>query len=99
MSIFKKFDHIGVVVKDLQKTIDALSLFFGLECRESMEIKEVGMRLAFYPLGTGQIEFIEFQKPLDGIDPLVTQPGPGVQHVAFQVEDFEAAVNELTAKD
>ena len=98
MSIFKKFDHIGVVVKDLQKTIDALSLFFGLECRESMEIKEVGMRLAFYPLGTGQIEFIEFQKPLDGIDPLVTQPGPGVQHVAFQVEDFEAAVNELTAK-
>jgi methylmalonyl-CoA epimerase len=98
MSIFKKFDHIGVVVQDLQEAIDALSFFFGLECRELMEMKEAGIRIAFYPLGTGQIEFIEFQKPLDGIDPLVTQAGSGIQHVAFQVEDFEEALNELTAK-
>ena len=98
MSILKKFDHIGVVVKDLQKAIDALSFFFGLECREQMEMKEAGIRIAFYPLGTGQIEFIEFQKPLDEVDPLVTQPAPGIQHVAFQVEDFEKALNELTAK-
>jgi methylmalonyl-CoA/ethylmalonyl-CoA epimerase len=98
MSILKKFDHIGVVVKDLHKTMDALSSYFGLECRERIENKETGMRIAFYPLGTGQIEFIEFQKPLDDVDPLVIRPGPGVQHVAFEVEDFDTAVGELTAR-
>jgi len=98
MTIFKKFDHIGVVVDDLQQAMDELSNFFGLECQQVMEIKESGIRIAFYPLGSGQMEFIEFQKPLDDVDPLVTRPGNGVQHVAFQVEDFKQAVEELCAK-
>ena len=98
MSIFKKFDHIGVVVKDLRHAMDRLSYFFGFACQEFMEIKESGIRIAFYPLGSGQMELIEFQKPISGIDPLVTRPAPGVQHVAFQVEDFEPALEELTAK-
>ena len=98
MAIFKKFDHIGVVVENLQKAMDALAHFFDLECREVMEIKDAGLRIAFYPLGSGQMELIEFQQPLDGVDPIVTRPGAGVQHVAFQVEDFKTALAELTAK-
>ena len=98
MSIFKKFDHIGVVVDDLQKAMDEFALFWGFECQEIMEIKESGIRIAFYPLGSGQMELIEFQKPLDMVDPLVSRPGNGVQHVAFQVEDFKQALEELIAK-
>jgi methylmalonyl-CoA/ethylmalonyl-CoA epimerase len=98
MAIFKKFDHIGVVVNDLQQTMDALSYFFDLECREVLEIQDAGIRIAFYPLGSGQMELIEFQKPLDGVDPIVTRPGAGVQHVAFQVDDFQQALATLTAK-
>ena len=98
MSIFKKFDHIGVIVDDLQKAMDELALFWGFECQEIMEIKESGIRIAFYPLGSGQMELVEFQKPLDDVDPLVTRPGNGVQHVAFQVEDFKQALEELSAK-
>jgi methylmalonyl-CoA epimerase len=98
MAIFKKFDHIGVVVENLRKAMDALAHFFDLECREVMEIKEAGIRIAFYPLGSGQMELIEFQKPIDGVDPIVTRPGAGVQHVAFQVDDFKQALEELTAK-
>jgi methylmalonyl-CoA epimerase len=98
MAIFKKFDHIGVVVENLQKAMDALSHFFDLECRELMEIEDAGIRIAFYPLGSGQMELIEFEKPIDGVDPIVTRPGAGVQHVAFQVDDFQQAVTKLTAK-
>ena len=98
MSIFKKFDHIGIVVSDLQKSMDALSHLFDLECREEMEINDAGIRIAFYALGSGQMELIEFQKPLEGVDPIVTRPGAGVQHVAFQVDDFQQALKTLTAK-
>ncbi|MGD9226732.1 MAG: VOC family protein [Desulfobacterales bacterium] len=98
MAIFKKFDHIGVVVENLQQAMDALAHFFDLECREVMEIKDAGIRIAFYPLGSGQMELIEFKKPLDGVDPIVTRPGAGVQHVAFQVDDFQQALKTLTAK-
>jgi len=98
MSIFKKFDHIGLVVSDLAKAIDELYYFFGLECRERMEIKEAGIRIAFYPLGTGQMELIEFQKPMAEVDSIVLEPRSGVQHVAFQVDNFEDTLQELTAK-
>ena len=98
MAIFKKFDHIGIVVEDLQKAMDALSYFFSLEVREEMEIKDAGIRIAFYPLGSGQMELIEFQKPIEGVDPMVTRPGAGVQHVAYQVDDFQQTLKDLTAK-
>ena len=98
MAIFKKFDHIGVVVEDLQKAMDVLSHFFSLEALEIMEMKAAGIRIAFYPLGSGQMELIEFQKPIAGVDPIVTRPGTGVQHIAFQVDDFQQALKTLTAK-
>ncbi len=98
MSIFKKFDHIGIVVEDLEKATDELARFFKLEYEERMDIKDAGIRIAFYPLGTGQMEIIEFQKPMEDVDPLVLKPRAGVQHVAFQVEDFEGALKELTDK-
>ena len=98
MSIFKKFDHIGIVVEDLEKATDELARFFKLEYEERMDIEAAGIRIAFYPLGTGQMEIIEFQKPMEDVDPLVLKPRAGVQHVAFQVEDFEGALKELTDK-
>jgi methylmalonyl-CoA epimerase len=98
MAIFRQFDHIGLVVSDLKKTMDELSYFFGFECLEQMELKEAGIRIAFYPLGTGQMELIEFQKPMEEVDSIVLEPRSGVQHVAFQVDDFDRTLNELIQK-
>jgi len=98
MTIFKQFDHIGLVVSDLNKAMDALSHFFGFECRERLEIEEAGIRIAFYPLGTGQMELIEFQKPMEEVDSIVLEPRSGVQHVAFQVDNFDDTLQELTGK-
>jgi catechol 2,3-dioxygenase-like lactoylglutathione lyase family enzyme len=75
-----------------------LSHFFGLECEEQSEIKDAGIRIAFYPLGAGKMELIEFQKPIDGVDSIVLEPRSGVQHVAWQVEDFDGTLKELSDK-
>jgi len=98
MSIFKSFDHIGIVVCDLKKAMSELSFYFGFECREQMEIKEAGIRIAFYPLGAGQMELIEFQKPMEDVDSIVLEPRSGVQHIAFQVDNFDNTLLELTNK-
>ena len=98
MSIFKCFDHIGIVVRNLEKAMSELSFFFGFECEEQMEIKEAGIRIAFYPLGAGQMELLEFQKPMAEMDSIVLEPRSGVQHVAFQVENFDKTLQELVDK-
>jgi methylmalonyl-CoA/ethylmalonyl-CoA epimerase len=94
----KHFDHIGVVVDDLEKAIHAFSKFFGLKCEKRLELEETGIRIAFYPLGSGRMELIQFQKPIDGVDPIVTRPHPGIQHIAFKVADFDAALEEYQEK-
>ena len=98
MAVFKRFDHIGIVVSDLNKAMNELSYFFGFECREQMEIREAGIRIAFYPLGAGQMELLEFQKPMEEVDSIVLEPRSGVQHVAFQVNDFEKTLSKLIQK-
>ena len=98
MTILKQFDHIGVVVGDLKKATKELSHFFDLECEDRMEISDAGIQIAYYPLGTGQMELIEFQKPVDDVDPMVTRSGAGVQHVAFQVDNFDDSLEELMGK-
>jgi methylmalonyl-CoA epimerase len=98
MSIFKKFDHIGIVVEDLQKATDALLFYFDLRYEELLVMEEAGIRIAFYPLGAGQMELIEFQKPMEEVDSIVLEPRSGVQHVAFQVENFDNTLQELIEK-
>lgn len=98
MAVFKKFDHIGIVVADLKKAMKELSHFFGLECEEQREIKDAGIRIAFYPLGAGKMELIEFQRPIDDVDSIVLEPRSGVQHVAWEVEDFDRTLKELSDK-
>ena len=98
MSIFKKFDHIGIVVEDIEKATKELSDFFDLQPEERMDIEESGIRIAFYPLGAGQMEIIEFQKPIADVDPLVLMPRGGIQHIAYQVDDFDNSLEELTQR-
>ena len=98
MKFLKKIDHIGIVVEDLQGAMADFSDRLGLECDEQIALEGAGIRMAFYSLGGGQVELIEFQKPIDGVDPIVTRPGKGVQHLAFQVDDIHGAITEMTKK-
>ena len=98
MKFLKKIDHIGIVVEDLQGAMADFSDRLGLECDEQIALEGAGIRMAFYSLGGGQVELIEFQKPIDGVDSIVTCPGKGVQHLAFQVDDIHGAITEMTKK-
>ena len=98
MRFLKKIDHIGIVVEDLQGAMADFSQNLGLECDEQMTLEDAGVRIAFYSFGEGQLELIEFQKPIDGVDPIVTRPQKGVQHLAFQVDDIHGAIIEMTKK-
>lgn len=98
MKFLKKIDHIGIVVEDLQGAMTDFSDRLGLECDQQVALEDGGIRIAFYSLGEGQMELVEFQKPIDGMDPIVTRPGKGVHHLAFQVDDIHEAITEMTKK-
>ena len=73
--------HIGVMVKDMDKSIDFYKrLGFVLDREEN-----VGIRLAFLSAGSCIIELVEMKDP--------TQREAGVvDHIAVTVDDIDAAI-------
>ncbi len=89
-----KLRHIGVVVKDLERAVARFEAF-GLHHSEIMELKQVGVRIAFFPIGDTLIEFLHYTGTDAGEDNIVrSQTGP-INHLCFQVEDLQASIDEF----
>lgn len=85
--MFQQGEHIGIIVSDLERSMDFYGRILGLEqvARRSLE---GGTELAFYRLGDMEIELIAGAS-LNGEGDSV------VNHVAFRVNDIDEAVAHL----
>ena len=90
----KRVDHLGVIVGDLEGAVQSFTEHLGLEL-DHVEQYGDELDIAFLPCGETLVELI---KPLNeggsNADYLREQ-GPGIQHVAFEVENLDAALTEL----
>ena len=85
-----KIDHIGIAVADIETAIAMYAGAFGLRPERVEEIAEQGLRAYHLPVGETRIELLE---SLDGDSPIarfLARHGPGLHHIAFAVDDFDA---------
>jgi methylmalonyl-CoA/ethylmalonyl-CoA epimerase len=90
----ERVNHLGVIVDDMDAAIAGFRDRLGLALAKT-EVYADLLDIAFLPCGDTQIELI---CPRDDDDPAaryLREHGPGIQHVAFQVDDLEAALAEL----
>ena len=104
-------DHVGVIVDDLEAAIEFF-VELGLELGCSGVVKGLpvdrivgldGVRSEFAfvhtPDGQGRLELIKLLSPsLEDGDPHAPANTPGLRHLAFAVDDIEAAVDRLQAR-
>lgn len=104
----QRIDHVGVNVRDLAAA-KAFFIDFGLEVAGEGELEGAwldrivglnGAKTAFVmmrtPDGQASIELITYHSPAD--DTAIQQPAAnahGIRHIAFLVDDIEAAVARL----
>jgi catechol 2,3-dioxygenase-like lactoylglutathione lyase family enzyme len=106
----QRMDHVGLVVDDLEAaTAFFVELGFRVQGEGSVEGDWVdrivgleGVRTEFamveVPDGHGRLELIKFQAPASPVgDAHAPANTPGLRHVAFQVDDIDAAVAGLRA--
>jgi methylmalonyl-CoA/ethylmalonyl-CoA epimerase len=88
---FLRIDHLAIAVESLEDAIvfyrDTLKLPL-IERRETLG-KSSGMRSAVMSAGNFQIVLIEGTGPESQVSRYIERYGPGVQHVAFEVQDIE----------
>jgi methylmalonyl-CoA/ethylmalonyl-CoA epimerase len=90
-------DHVGIAVENLDEALKLYSGLLGLELKGSEVVEEQKVRTAFLPLGGTEIELLESTDPEGPIAKFIANKGQGVQHLAFRVDDLEAALAEAKA--
>jgi methylmalonyl-CoA/ethylmalonyl-CoA epimerase len=92
-----KINHIGIAVKSLEESIpfyrDQLSMpFAGIE-----EVAEQRVRVAMLQVGESKIELLEPTSEDSPVAKFIEKNGPGIHHLAYEVNDIEAAIGKLMA--
>jgi methylmalonyl-CoA/ethylmalonyl-CoA epimerase len=94
--MFTAIDHTGVAVADLEAAIahyrDALKL--PLVHRET--VTEQGVEAVLFDIGDSHVELIAPLAPETAVARFLEKRGPGLHHVAYRVDDIEAALADLT---
>jgi methylmalonyl-CoA/ethylmalonyl-CoA epimerase len=88
--------HLGVAVEDLDEALSTYQRLFGAELEHRATVPDQGVEAAVVRVGDGRVELLE---PLDGDTPVgrfLAKRGPGMHHVAYEVEDVGEAVTRLT---
>jgi len=91
-----KIDHIGIAVKDLEATRKFYEKTLGLPVGEAVE--HGSMRGVFIQVAGVDFELLENKDPQSAIARHIEKKGEGFQHIAFQVDRIEEAMEDLKKK-
>ncbi|MBA3036662.1 MAG: methylmalonyl-CoA epimerase [Desulfobacterium sp.] len=93
-----KIDHIGIAVNKVDERKNFWTDVMGLTHTGSETVEEQKVLTAFFPIGESEVELLESTSPDGPIAKYIEKRGEGIQHIAFCVEDIDAALDELKAK-
>jgi methylmalonyl-CoA/ethylmalonyl-CoA epimerase len=96
--MFKRMDHVGIVVNDIDATIKTYQDQLGFTLVQRVEIPEQKVVAAFLDAGNSTIELISPTDADSGTAKYLANRGEGTHHVAYEVNDIEAALAELKAQ-
>ena len=98
--MFRRIDHVGIAVRDLDEAVAFYELAFGVTPVHEEINEEQGVREAMLAVGDGETR-IQLLAPLSDdstIARFLERSGPGVQQVAYTVDDVEAVAEQLRRK-
>lgn len=95
--MLEAIDHTGVAVNDLDAAIVFYRDVLGLPLVHREAVTEQGVEAVLFDLGDGHVELIAPLRPDSGVARYLEQRGPGLHHVAYRVDDIEAALASLSA--
>ncbi|GAC1372434.1 MAG: methylmalonyl-CoA epimerase [Polyangiales bacterium] len=92
----RKIDHVAIAVNDIDATLAKYKQAFGLVEQEREVVASQKTEAALLPIGESSIELIA-PRGNDGLAKFLEKRGPGLHHIAIEVEGIEDALTTLKA--
>ena len=90
--------HIGIAVPDLEAAAARLQTCFGAEASAPKDVPEQGIRIAYVAIGTATVELLAPTRPDSPVAKFLQRnPGGGIHHIAFHVDDADSAADAARA--
>jgi methylmalonyl-CoA epimerase len=90
--------HLAVAVRDLDEAIETYGRLFGAELEHRDTVSEQGVEAAAVLVGSSRIELLAATDEDTPVGRFLARRGPGMHHVAYEVDDLEAQLDRLDAE-
>jgi len=93
--MFNRVDHIGVAVEDIDASLQLYERDYGMTLVHRETLAEQGVEAALLDVGENHVELLAATGPDTPVGKFIAKKGPGMHHVAYQVDDIEATLAAL----
>jgi methylmalonyl-CoA epimerase len=91
----KGIHHLGVAVEDLDEAVTTYERLFGARVEHRDTVPEQGVEVASLRVGESRVELLASLGEDTPVGKFLAERGPGMHHVAYEVEDLPASLAEL----
>lgn len=88
--------HVGLAVEDLDGALDTYERLFGARLEQRSRVEEQGVEAASIRVGGSRLELLGALGEDTPVGRFLAKRGPGMHHVAYEVEDLRATLAHLS---
>jgi methylmalonyl-CoA/ethylmalonyl-CoA epimerase len=92
-----RLEHVAIAVADLDSAAAVYTAILGLPPSGQEVVESEQVRVAFFQVGGARLELLEATRPDSPIGRFLERRGPGLHHIALEVDDIEAAIARCRA--
>ena len=95
----RSIHHLGVAVTDLDEAVERYRRLFGAELEHRETLVDQGVEAVSMRVGEGRVELLGSLGPDTPVGRFLANRGPGMHHVAFEVDDVGTELAGSAGRD
>ncbi len=90
--------HVAITINNLKESVEFYTQILDFKIEKEFERKDMNAYATFLKLNDFQIELWEFQDMKNNINSLDDIKVRGIRHIAFEVDNLEKTISNLSKK-
>lgn len=91
-----RIHHVGMAVQDLDEAVGTYERLFGGRVEHRDTLEDQGVEAVSMRVGESRVELMASLGEETPVGKFLAKRGPGMHHVAYEVEDLPAALRDLS---